>query len=43
MTILAGETIALDFELPDTDGEAVRLSDFRGEKNVVLIFLRGFL
>jgi peroxiredoxin len=43
MTIFAGESIALDFDLPDIDGEAVRLSGFRGEKNVVLIFLRGFL
>ena len=43
MTTFAGETLAMDFELPDTDGDAVRLSDFRGAKNVLLIFLRGFL
>jgi len=43
MTIFAGETLALDFELPDTTGEPVRLSDFKGHKNVMLVFLRGFL
>ena len=39
--ITPGE-LAPDFELPDTDGNAVRLSDFRG-KPVVLSFLRGFM
>lgn len=34
---------APDFELKDLQGESVRLSDFRGKKNVVLIFLRGFM
>jgi len=29
---------AQDFTLPDTNGEKVSLSDFAGEKNVVLIF-----
>jgi cytochrome oxidase Cu insertion factor (SCO1/SenC/PrrC family) len=29
---------APDFELTDTDGQKVRLSDFRGKKNVVLAF-----
>ena len=29
---------APDFELRDTDGESVRLSDFRGKKNVLLVF-----
>jgi len=29
---------APDFELTDTEGEKVRLSDFRGKKNVVLAF-----
>lgn len=43
MTILARETIAPDFELPDMNGEAVRLSDFKAEKHVLLVFLRGFL
>lgn len=35
--------IAPDFELPDFNGNPVRLSDFRGQKNVVLAFLRGFM
>jgi peroxiredoxin len=43
MTTFAGETLAMDFELSDTNGDAVRLSDFKGEKLVLLIFLRGFL
>ncbi|MBN1681420.1 MAG: redoxin domain-containing protein [Anaerolineae bacterium] len=33
---------APDFVLADVDGKNVRLSDFRGEKNVVLVFNRGF-
>jgi peroxiredoxin len=37
-----GET-APDFELTDTDGALIRLSDFRGKKPVVLAFLRGFM
>lgn len=34
--------IAPDFALTDTNGDEVRLSQFRGKKNVVLSFLRGF-
>ena len=33
---------APDFELIDTTGKSVRLSDFFGKKNVVLVFNRGF-
>jgi peroxiredoxin len=36
-------SLAPDFELKDTQGNIVRLSDYRGKKNVVLVFLRGFL
>jgi cytochrome oxidase Cu insertion factor (SCO1/SenC/PrrC family) len=36
-------TFAPDFELNDVHGQAVRLSNFKGKKNVILIFLRGFL
>ncbi len=31
-----------DFELTDTRGNTIRLSDFRGRKNVVLVLNRGF-
>ena len=34
---------APDFELPDLHGSAGQLSDYFGKKNVVLVFLRGFM
>ena len=34
---------APDFELKDTQGNIVRLSDFRGRQPVVLVMLRGFV
>jgi peroxiredoxin len=34
---------APDFELNDIHGKSYRLSDFRGEKVVILAFLRGFM
>jgi peroxiredoxin len=37
MSLLIGET-APDFELPNQNGEPVRLSDFRGKKAVVVVF-----
>ena len=40
--ITPGE-IAPDFELPDMQGNPVRLSSYRGSKPVVLAFLRGFM
>lgn len=35
-------TQAPDFSLGDLNGNTVRLSDFRGSKNVVVVFNRGF-
>ena len=35
--------LAPDFELKDNNGRSVRLSSYRGEKVVVLAFLRGFM
>lgn len=32
-----------DFTLTDTSGEAVTLSDYTNEKNVYLVFNRGFM
>ena len=40
--ITPGE-LAPDFELEDINEKLVRLSDFRGNKPVVLAFLRGFM
>lgn len=34
---------APDFELADTEGRMIRLSDYFGRQPVVLAFLRGFL
>jgi len=36
-TLKVGDT-APDFTLPDTTGQKVKLSDFRGKSNVVLAF-----
>ena len=36
-------TIAPDFELPDFEGNLIRLSSFKDQKNIVLVFLRGFM
>jgi len=35
-------SVAPDFSLPDETGQTRSLSEFRG-RNVVLVFLRGFL
>lgn len=32
---------APDFTLEDIDGRKISLSDFRGKKNVILVFYRG--
>lgn len=34
--------LAADFELPSATGETVSLASFAGDKNVVLVFYRGF-
>ena len=36
-------TAAPDFTLEDFNGQEVRLSDFKGEKNVLLVLNRGFM
>ena len=33
---------APDFALQDTQGNPVRLSDYKNKRNVVLVFTRGF-
>ncbi len=38
----SGYELAPDFELTDLEGRPVRLSRFRGDKYVVLVFNRGF-
>ncbi|BBO85593.1 hypothetical protein DSCO28_61590 [Desulfosarcina ovata subsp. sediminis] len=40
---VALNTKAPDFELEDTIGRPVRLSDYLGKKSVILIFNRGFV
>ena len=43
MAKVAIDKKAPDFELADIHGKQVRLSDFQGEKNVLLVFNRGFV
>ena len=40
--IAVGQT-APDFELTDVLDRAIRLSDYKYEKNVILVLTRGFL
>jgi peroxiredoxin len=34
--------IAPEFSANDSEGRTVRISDFKGKKNVMLVFNRGF-
>ena len=43
MPKVALNTPAPDFTLQNFAGETVRLSDFRGKTNVLLVFNRGFV
>jgi peroxiredoxin len=33
---------APEFSVSDSEGRTVRLSDYRGKKNIILVFNRGF-
>ena len=35
-------SFAMDFTAADSEGKTIKLSDYRGKNNVVLIFNRGF-
>ena len=41
--LLQSGEIAPDFALDDINGNSIRLSSYRGNKPVLLSFLRGFL
>jgi peroxiredoxin len=43
MSKVAINTPAPDFELTDATGKLIRLSDYRGKSNVLLVFNRGFV
>jgi peroxiredoxin len=43
MPQVALNTPAPDFSLADFTGKIVRLSDFRGKTNILLVFNRGFM
>ncbi len=42
MPKVAIHQVAPDFQRTDYQGKSIKLSDFKGQKNVVLIFNRGF-
>jgi len=37
------DVLAPDFELIDTQGKTIRLSEYRDKKIVVLVLMRGFM
>ena len=39
---VAPTPIAPDFTATDSEGRTIRLSDYKGKKNIVLVFNRGF-
>ncbi len=41
-TLVELDTIAPDFLLPDFDGQPVRLSDYRQNRHIMVVFNRGF-
>ncbi|MFC2046383.1 hypothetical protein ACFLTC_02540 [Chloroflexota bacterium] len=43
MTRIQEGTAAPGFSLTDTQGQRVALSDYRGQKHVVLVLNRGFV
>lgn len=43
MPKVALNTSAPDFALKNFQGETIRLSDFKGKRNVLLVFNRGFM
>jgi len=36
-------TLAPDFAATDSEGRTIRLSDYKGKRNVFLVFNRGFV
>ncbi len=36
-------SVAPDFKLKATNGQEIALSDFRGQRNVILFFIREFI
>ena len=43
MSKIQEATSAPDFTLTDTQGQSITLSDYQGQKHVVLVFNRGFM
>ena len=40
---ISKDMLAPDFELVDTQGRTIRLSDYRGRQHIVLVLNRGFV